>query len=134
VARRALAETLSAIDSAEPQEGPPAEALGRLVAAWWSNVSRHARVLDAIRSQDLPDEMHEFHAPVLERLRKLIRRGRRSGDFDRGPSEEWLAAAFLGLMHTAGDEVAAGRLDPDAARRELELTVPRLFGVAAAPR
>ena len=50
-------------------------------------------------------------------------------DFDREPPVAWTVAAFLGLMHTAAEEVAAGRMTSDAAGRALELTVPRLFGM-----
>ena len=57
-----------------------------------------------------------------------MRRGQRSGDFDRKPSPAWLVAAFLGLVHTAAGEVAAGRLDAADAERELERTIPRVFG------
>lgn len=78
--------------------------------------------------------MREFHEPILERLMQLIRRGQRSGDFDRGLPDDWLAAAFLGLMHTAADEVAAGRLSAQAASRALGETVPRRFGVTRRQR
>jgi AcrR family transcriptional regulator len=130
VAERALAETTAAIDAARPQDGSPPEALDRLIAAWWGSVGRHARVLEplaeAISSRA---EVHDFHAPVLERMIRLISRGQRSGDFDREASPDWLAAAFLGLMHTAADEVAAGRLDEAAAGEDLARSIPRVFGV-----
>lgn len=132
VAARALAESTAAIDAVKPQAGPPAEALDRLTAAWWGSVARHARVLEPLAAA-LPDpeQVHDFHTPILERLIRLIRRGQRVGDFDRNPSPEWLAAAFLGLMHTAADEVAAGRLDEADAARELDRSIPRVFGVSA---
>ena len=130
VADRALAETTAAIDAARPQDGPPAEALDRLVGAWWGSVARHARVLEPVAEAiTTRAEVHDFHAPILERLLKLIRRGRRSGDFESGPSPQWLAVAFLGLMHTAADEVAAGRLDERTAGIELARSIRRVFGV-----
>jgi AcrR family transcriptional regulator len=133
VAERALAEAVAAIDAAEPDRGAPAEALTRLVRAWWATVSRHARGLEALAAA-FPgsEDTHAFHHPILERLERLVRRGQRAGDFDRRLPVPWVAAAFLGLMHTAADSVAAGRLDDEAALRALERTVPRVFGATRA--
>jgi AcrR family transcriptional regulator len=130
VADRALAKAVAAIDAAEPERGAPAEALERLVRAWWETVERHARVLEAL-AQAFPHaaELHEFHSPILERLERLVRRGQRAGDFDRRLPVGWVAVAFLALMHAAAGEVASGRMDAAAAGRALERTVPRAFGV-----
>jgi AcrR family transcriptional regulator len=131
VAERALAQTVAAIDAAEPRRGPPIEALERLVDAWWGTVARHARVLEALAAAyPSPEAVHDLHAPILERLGRLIRRGQRARDFDHRVSADWLAVAFLGLMHTAADEVAAGRLDEAEAGRVLGRTIPRAFGVS----
>jgi AcrR family transcriptional regulator len=124
VADRALAQTLAAIDAAEPDRGPPDEALDRLVAAWWTSVARHARVLEALASvSSSRDELRAFHGPILARVEDLIARG----DFDRSVPAEWLAAAFLGLMHTAADEVAAGRLADSTAGAALGRSIRKLF-------
>jgi AcrR family transcriptional regulator len=129
VAARALDRTLEAIDAAAPEAGPPEEALARLIDAWWWTVEPHARVLEALAPAFTSDEeIHDFHAPILERVERLIRRGRRAGTFDRELPVGWLAAAFLGLMHTAAEEVAAGRIAADAAGRALRRSVPRLIG------
>jgi AcrR family transcriptional regulator len=131
VAERARAEAVAAIDAAEPERGPPLEALARLVPAWWSTVQRHARVLEAL-APSFPDaeELHRFHAPILDRVERLVRRGRRTGDFDRELPVAWLVAAFLSLMHATAEEVAAGRVSAPAGGRALERSVPRLFGVS----
>jgi AcrR family transcriptional regulator len=132
VAERALAHAVAAIDAAEPERGHPADALDRLVAAWWSSVARHARVLEALRVAFPGQEgLHDFHGPILERLVRLIRRGQRAGEFDRSLDASWLALGFLALMHAAADEVAAERLRPADAGRALEVSIPRLFGAAA---
>jgi AcrR family transcriptional regulator len=133
VADRALAEAVAAIDAAEPERGPAAEALERLTVAWWRSVARHARLLESLAAYANLEELHAFHEPILVRLLKLARRGQRSGAFDKGLKPDWLAVAFLGLMHTAADEVAAGRLDPAAAEHSLATSVRRLFGRGSAP-
>ena len=120
VAERALAQTLEAIDAAEPETGPPAEALERLTRAWWSSVARHARVLEALASASPSREaIHAFHGPVLARLDALLARG----DFDRAVPATW----FLALMHAAADDVAAGRMDESAAALALQRAIPKLF-------
>jgi len=129
VADRALADAVAAIDAAAPDRGAPTEALERLIAAWWATIEPHARVLEALAAAfPTPAEIHALHAPILERLEALIRRGRRAGEFDRELPVEWGASAFLALMHAAAEEVAAGRLDADRAAAVLRRTVPRAFG------
>lgn len=128
VADRALAQAVGAIDAAEPDRGDPSAALDRLVTGWWSSVTRYARVLDALAAAPLADDLHGFHAPIVERVDRLVRRGQRAGEFDRALPAEWLAAAFLGLMHTAADEVAGERLGEEAAGAALHVSVRRLFG------
>jgi AcrR family transcriptional regulator len=129
VAARALDRTLAAIDAAAPDEGPPAEALERLTEAWWRTVAHHARVLQALGPAFASsDEVHDFHAPILARVERLIRRGQEAGEFDRELPVAWVAAAFLGMMHTAAEAVAAGRLSPEAAEYALRRSVPRVFG------
>jgi AcrR family transcriptional regulator len=130
VAERALRQTLGAIEAAEPQRGPPSEALDRLVRAWWQTVESNARLLDAL-GPAFPDpaEVRRFHEPILERLTRLVRRGQRAGDFDRRLPDRWLTAAFLGLMHATAEEVATGRLPAERAEASLATVVPRLFGV-----
>jgi AcrR family transcriptional regulator len=130
VAARALAQAAAAIDRAEPNRGPPIQALDRLIGAWWGSIERHARVLEAL-AQGFPGaaEVHDFHSPILERVERLVRRGQRTGDFDRRLPPGWMAISFLALMHAAAEEVAAGRLSEAAAGQALERTVPRAFGV-----
>src|SRR5919106_162729 len=128
VVRRALAETVAAIDAAEPDDGRPAEALDRLVSASWQTLDRYPLLMD-LRAPMTPEEEHALHEPILERLGRLIERRRRSGDFDRGLPPAWLLAAFLGLAHAAAQEVAAGRLGAEEASRTLRDSVARVFGV-----
>jgi AcrR family transcriptional regulator len=130
VADRALAQAVAAIDAAEPTRGPPAQALDRLIRAWWEAVERHARLLEALAPafSDVED-VHRFHSPILDRLEGLVRRGQRAGDLDRRLPVGWVTAAFLGLMHAAAEAVAAGRLDSADAGRALERAVPRMLGV-----
>jgi AcrR family transcriptional regulator len=125
---RAVDETVAAIDSAGIDEGSPAEALERLVSASWRTLERYPLLMD-LRGPITAAEEHALHAPILERLERLVRRGRRAGDFDRRLPPSWLLASFLGLAHAAAQEVRAGRLSADEASRALRRTVARAFGV-----
>ena len=90
-------------------------------------VARHARALEALATvYPSVEAVHDLHAPILARLTPLIPRGQRTGDFDRRLLAGRLGAAFLGLMHTAVDEVASDRLNAKAAGRALERTIPRV--------
>jgi AcrR family transcriptional regulator len=129
VGQRALDDTVAAIDGARIDEGPPAEALERLVTASWRTLERYPLLMD-FRGELTPADEHALHAPILERLDRLVRRGRRSGDFDRRLPRAWLLASFLGLAHAAAQEVRAGRLSAEEASRSLSRTVARAFGVS----
>lgn len=130
VAGRARDQTLAALDAAAPEDGPPARALDRLTAAWWDSVERNARILETLVPAFADaEEIHAFHAPILSRVEQLVERGQQAGVFDRELPVAWVAAAFLGLMHTAADAVAAGRLDSEQAGRALRRSVPRVVGV-----
>lgn len=130
VAERAREQALAAIDAAAPAAGPPAEALERLIAAWWETVARHARVLGTLADAYPSDaDMRELHAPIVERLERLARRGQRAGVFDRRLPASWMAGAFLALMHASAEQVAAGQLGEAAAGRALARAVPRAWGV-----
>jgi AcrR family transcriptional regulator len=128
VSGRALAQAVAAIDAAEPERGPPAEALARLIDASWQTLERHARLLESMRAVRSAEE-RVFHAPILERLERLIRRGRRAGAFDRRQPTPWLLSTVLALSHAAAGEVSAGRMSAEDAGRALRRSVLRVFGV-----
>lgn len=128
VLERALAETVAAIDAAEPSKGDPAEALDRLVSAGWQTLERYPVLMD-LREPLTPDEEHALHRPILERLERLIRRGQRARVFDHRLPTDWLLAAFLALSHAAAEEVRAGRMTADDAGRSLRRTIHRVFGI-----
>jgi AcrR family transcriptional regulator len=129
VSDRALAEAVAAIDAATPEQGPPAEALERLVTASWRTLERHARLLESLQATRSAEDLHAFHAPIMERLERLIRRGRRAGVFDRGLPTPWLLSTVISLSHAAAAEVGAGRMTPEDAGRALRRSVLRIFGV-----
>jgi AcrR family transcriptional regulator len=127
VQERAVRQTVAALDGAELDQGAPAEALARLVSAGWQTLERYP-VLMNLRVELSPDEEYALHRPILERLERLVRRGKRTGDFDRRLPTNWLLASFIALSHAAAEEVAAGRMSAGVAARSLHRTVLRVFG------
>jgi AcrR family transcriptional regulator len=126
------AETLAAVDAARLDTRPPAEALGEFLDIGWQLLRRYPLLLDpAITRIPRPDG-HDPHQAVTARLEQLIRRGQRIGDFDRALPVTWLAAAILGLSHTAAEQVATGRLTASKAATILRGSTLRLCGAADA--
>jgi hypothetical protein len=64
----------------------------------------------------------------------LIRRGQRTGEFDRRLAPEWLMAATIALGHSAGQEVAAGRMTTRQAGDAFTTAVMRVYGIASSAR
>lgn len=127
VLRRAAEEVDAMLDAARLDEVSPSLALARMIEVGWAVTRRHPFLwrLPGVG----PEEDRERHSPLFERLEQLIRRGQRSGEFDRRASPEWLMAGMLALANAAGEEVRAGRMSIGEAERAVELSVLRLFGV-----
>ncbi|WP_433222366.1 TetR/AcrR family transcriptional regulator [Dactylosporangium sp. CS-047395] len=108
------AETVEAMAAAGLDTAPPIEALQRYLELGWDLIRRHPYLLATALSRTPPGS-EPAHRAGTEQLEQLIERGRQSGDFDRTLPAAWLAAAVIGLAHTAAGELSAGRLDADGA-------------------
>jgi TetR/AcrR family transcriptional repressor of mexCD-oprJ operon len=127
VVERTVTRSTDAIDAVEPERGPPLEALRRVIEVGWRDLDRNGAIAQAAAEQLTPEALRRTHQAAHRRLRKLIQRGRRSGDFRTDMPAEWLVAAFHALIHAAGDEVRAGRMSAPAALAALQKTVHDLF-------
>jgi TetR/AcrR family transcriptional regulator, mexCD-oprJ operon repressor len=120
---RAVADAAALMDAARIDEGPPAEALDRMIDASWAVLERHrtlaAAAVDTIGNVELQDR----HWPLHDRVRELIERGQASGDFRDDLPADWLVATVFGVVHTARDEANAGRLAPENASAVLKATI-----------
>jgi AcrR family transcriptional regulator len=122
VTDRAMTEASSAIDAAEPHRGPPAEALGRVVATTWRVLGRY-HALVAINTR-LPDaELRARHHEVLAALEPLIERGQRDGSFRADVPAAWHLSMMLAIIHAASAEVRAERVPQDHAEASLVATI-----------
>ena len=127
VVTRAVNRWVAATERAEPQRGAPLEALGRLVDVGWQEISRSSHLARAASTELDAETVRQAHESGVDLLRRLVKRGRRDGSFRTDVPVEWLVSAFFSLIHTARDDVTAGRLRERSAQEALSRTVPDLF-------
>jgi TetR/AcrR family transcriptional repressor of mexCD-oprJ operon len=127
VVERAVRRTTAALDALDPERGPPLEALQRVIDAGWRDLDRNHAIAQAAGELLTPEALRRTHEAAHRRLRRLVDRGRRSGDFRTDVPAEWLVTIFHALIHAAGDEVRAGRMRSGAALEALRTTVHDLF-------
>jgi TetR/AcrR family transcriptional regulator, mexCD-oprJ operon repressor len=127
VVERAVQRTTEALDAVEPERGPPLEALGRVLQVGWRDLDRNDAIAQAAGELLTPEALRRTHRAAHRRLRKLVDRGRRSGDFRTDVPAEWLVTAFHALIHAAGDEVRAERMRAGPALEALRTTLHDVF-------
>ena len=114
---------VAAVEEAATAQGPPPQALDRLVEA----LGRLAPVVGLLGLQPLADHVEAAllaqTAHTEEEVRRLVRRGQESGDFRVDVDPEWVLTMLMWLMVGAADGVRLGRLTTDAAQRHLAATL-----------
>jgi AcrR family transcriptional regulator len=128
VVERAVRRTTEALDAVEPERGRPFEALGRVIDVGWRDLDRNDAIAGAASELLTPEALMRTHRAAHRRLRRLVNRGRRCGDFRTDVPAEWLVTAFHALIHAAGDDVRAGRMNAGAALEALRTTLYDVFG------
>jgi len=124
------AEVVAAIDAADIAHCPPADALSRFLDVVWQLIPRYYPLLvDPALARAVGHDGHDPHEAFTAQLESLIRRGQRTGDFDRRLSAAWLAAAALGMFHAAADEIKAGRMTAAEAAEALRESALRICAV-----
>jgi AcrR family transcriptional regulator len=118
---------VDAIDAADLDTGPAADALVRFLEISWHAFEGNPFLLHMTSPPKSPQEELDQHEPVLRPLERLIKRGQRTGEFDPTLPVSWLLSATIGLGHAAGEEVRAGRMTSEQATATLRRSLPRLF-------
>ncbi|MCX4778340.1 TetR/AcrR family transcriptional regulator [Streptomyces sp. NBC_01264] len=115
----------------EGGEGGVEEALGVLMRSSWRVLDRHSAVFAAVSAALPPERLRERHDRILAPVRRLIGRGRDSGEVRADLPADWLVTVVYNLVHAAAAEVQAGRMTPVEAPEILTATV--LAAVSARP-
>ncbi|MFF0450163.1 TetR/AcrR family transcriptional regulator [Streptomyces sp. NPDC004609] len=131
VVDRVTEAATAAMDAAELDEGPAADALLRLLDVGWRMFERHPVLLRTGSASMTQEDQQSRHISVADRLARLIQRGQKAGEFDPEQSPAWLVAATIALGHAAGDEVRAGRMSVTEAAEAARTAVLRVLGATA---
>ena len=128
VTEQATAEVTGLLDGPGPGPGQesPAQALTRLLDAGWRVAARYPFLW--LQPAVDPGKDADRHAPVLDRMLDIVRRGQASGDFDASVPAHWLLSACLALGRATEDEVKAGRMTIEQATQAMHQSVLRLLG------
>jgi TetR/AcrR family transcriptional regulator, mexCD-oprJ operon repressor len=131
VTERALGEVAAVISAAQPEQGDPADALGRVVGAAWRTLGRYHALIAITTSSRTPEELHDRHEPVLGRLLPLIERGQAVGAFRTDAPAGWHLAMLMAVIHAASGELRAGRVpEADAEAAVVETVLGAVVGPA----
>ncbi|MEV8003419.1 TetR/AcrR family transcriptional regulator [Streptomyces parvus] len=119
---------VAAMDAARLDEGPPTAALTRFLDVSWHAFEGNAPLFQAVPIGTAEENDQARHASVTDRLRGLIERGQRAGEFTPDSSPPWLVTITIALGHAAGEEVNSGRMTNSQARTALNTAVLRALG------
>lgn len=113
--------------------GDPLLALARYIEAGWHLVDQ-ARALLAAAQRELPaGRIRELHAGPAARVETLVARGRAEGAFRTDLPIAWMVNVLHTVMHSATEEIRAGRLTPDHAADHITATMLAAFTPPGTP-
>lgn len=127
VVQRTVERSIQAIAAAEPERGPALQALHRLVAASWEQLSHHEQIAGAAAHELSVDAVHRSHQAAIGTLHRLVERGRSEAAFRTDLPAELLVTAALGLIHAVAEAARAGVLDSDAAGAAADKLITELW-------
>ena len=124
---RAVRRTMAALQSVHPDDGPPVEALDRMIAAAWQHLARYEAMAAAVAELLSPEAVTRTHQAAHHTVGALAERGRADGSFRTDLPAGWLVTASIALVHACSDGVRAGHIDERDAVRILTTSVRDLF-------
>jgi len=128
---RAVNRTMTALQAAGIDDGPPAHALERMLAASWQHLARYSAMAQAVGEQLSPEAVARTHQAAHHTIGALVQRGQADGSFRTDLPAGWLITASIALIHACAEEVRAGRISDGEAAAILIATIRDLFiGVA----
>src|SRR6266568_2034211 len=120
---RAVRRTMAALQAASPDDGPPVQALERMLAAAWRHLARYSAMAEAVAEHMSAEAVTRTHQAAHRTIGALLERGRADGSFRADLPAPWLATACIALIHACAEEVRVGRIGEHDAVRVLTVTV-----------
>ena len=124
---RAVQRVMAALEEAHPEDGPPVEALERVLARGWQHLAGYQAMAEAVAELLTPEAVTRTHQAAHRTIASLLARGQADGSFRTDLPADWLVHATIALIHTCNDGVRAGRIDPGDALRILTTSIRDLF-------
>ena len=124
---RAVRRTMTALEATHPDDGPPVQALERMLTAAWQHLARYGAMAQAVAEQLSPQAVTRTHQAVHRTVGALLERGQADGSFRTDLPAAWLVTACIALIHACAQEVRAGRIGERDAAPILTATVRDLF-------
>ena len=124
---RAVRRTMTALQAVHPEDGPPAQALDRMLAAAWQHLARYGAMAAAVAELLSPEAVTRAHQAAHHTIGALLERGQADGSFRTDLPAGWLMTACIALVHACSDQVRAGQIDDHDAVRILTTSVRDLF-------
>jgi len=124
---RAVRRTMAALESAHANDGPPVEALDRMLAAAWQHLARYGAMAAAVAELLSPEAVARTHQAAHHTIGALLTRGQADGSFRTDLPAGWLVTACIALVHACSDGVRAGQIQEPDAVRILTTSVRDLF-------
>jgi TetR/AcrR family transcriptional regulator, mexCD-oprJ operon repressor len=127
VIERTVARAGVVFDEAMSGATSAMEALERAIAASWAELSRNSAIAEAAAAQLSPEALRRTHESGYAHVRRMFTAGVEAGEFRSDVPVEWLVSVCYALLHAAGDDVRAGRLDGASALHALTTTMRAAF-------
>jgi TetR/AcrR family transcriptional regulator, mexCD-oprJ operon repressor len=124
---RAVRRTMAALESAHANDGPPVEALDRMIATAWQHLARYGAMAAAVADLLSPEAITRTHQAAHHTLAALLERGQADGSFRTDLPAGWLVTASIALVHACSDQVRVGQVDEHEAVRILTTSIRDLF-------
>ena len=124
---RAVRRTMAALQAVHPDDGPPIEALERMLAATWQHLARNQAMAAAVAELLSPEAVTRTHQAAHHIIGALLARGQADGSFRTDLPARWLETASIALVHACSDGVRAGHIEEHDAARILTTSVRDLL-------
>lgn len=124
---RAVRRTMTALEATHPDDGPPVQALERMLTAAWQHLARYGAMAQAVAEQLSSQAVTRTHQAAHRTVGALLERGQADGSFRTDLPAAWLVTACIALIHACAQEVRAGRIGERDAAPILTATVRDLF-------